>query len=170
MTLGSAGFSHPQAVGRMHTWADENVYVLNRCGDTNKGQAYFYCAKVGRPKQHIHNVAQSGILPEHSRTVPTFAPETKEDCCPFHVYISRRYNGMRKEWFVSTKQHCLQHSHAPHPTKQKKFLGSLNSSREDAELIKNLEQSFVPPRNVARAPLWALTSPPTLCAFAPWSL
>ena len=80
--------------------------------------------------------------------MPTFAPETKDNGCPFWVYISRRYNGMREERFVSPKNHCLQRNHAPQTAKQKKFLGPLNLSRKDTDLIMNLGQSFMTPRNV----------------------
>ena len=143
-----AGSSHQEACDRMEDWADENGYVLSRRGDKNKGQAYFYCAKVGRQKQHNRNAAQSGVLPEDSRTVPTYAPESKEDCCPFNVYISRRKDGMREVWSVSHKGLRLDHNHPPQTAKQKKFLGPVNLSREDADLIMNLGQAFMPPRNV----------------------
>ena len=91
-----AGSSHQEACDRMEDWADENGYILSRRGDKNKGQAYFYCAKVGRQKQQNCNAAQSGVLPEDSRTKPTYAPESKEDCCPFSLYIFRRKDGMRE--------------------------------------------------------------------------
>ena len=132
----------------MEDWANENGYVLSRCGDKSKGQAYFFCHKVGRQKQHNRNAAQSGVLPEDSRTVPTNAPESKADCCSFHVYISRRMNGMREVWSVSPKGLRLDHNHPPQTAKQKKFLGLVNLSCEDAGLIMNLGQAFMPPRNV----------------------
>ena len=46
-----AGSSHQEVCARMGDWADENGYVLSRRGDKKKGQAYFYCHKVGRQKQ-----------------------------------------------------------------------------------------------------------------------
>ena len=98
-----AGFSHPEACARMETWADENGYVLSSRGDKSKGQAYFYRAKVGHPKPHNRDTAQSRVLPGHSRTVPTYAPESKDDCRPFWVYISCRKIRMREEWSVSPK-------------------------------------------------------------------
>ena len=101
----------------METWADESGYVLSCRGDKSKSQTYIYCRKVGRPKQHHRNAAQSGILPEHSRTVPTFASEKREECCPYYVYIARGYNGMREERVVSR----LQRKHAPQTAKQKKI-------------------------------------------------
>ena len=140
-----AGSSHQEACDRMEDWADENGYVLSRRGDKNKGQAYFYCAKVGRQKLHNRNAAQSGVLPEDSRTVPTYAPESKEDCFPFNVYSSRRKDGMREVWSVSHKGLCLDHNHPPQTAKQKRFLGPVNLSREDADLIMNLGQAFMPP-------------------------
>ena len=143
-----AGSSHQEVCDRMEDWADENGYILSRRGDKKKGQAYFYCHKVGRQKQHNRNAAQSGVLPEDSRTVPTYAPESKEDCCPFNVYISRRKDGMREVWSVSPKELRLDHNHPPQTAKQKKFLGPVNLSREDADLIMNLGQAFMPPRNV----------------------
>ena len=143
-----AGSSHQEACDRMEDWAAENGYVLSRRGDKNKGQAYLYCAKVGRQKQHNRNAARSGVLPEDSRTVPTYAPESKEDCCPFNAYISRQKDGMREVWSVSHKGLRLDHNHPPQTAKQKKFLGPVNLSREDADLIMNLGQAFMPPRNV----------------------
>ena len=143
-----AGSSHPEAYDHMETWADENGYVLCRCGDKNKGQAYLYCAKVGRQKQHNRNGAQPGVLPENSRTLPTYASESKDDCCPFWVCISRRKTGMREVWAVSPERHCLQRNHAPQTAKHKNFLGPVNLSREDADLIMNSGQSFIPLRNV----------------------
>ena len=134
-----AGSSHQEVCDRMEDRADENGYVLSRRGDKKKGQAYFFCAKVSRQKQHIRNAAQSGVLPEDSRTVPTYASESKEDCCPFNVYISRRKDGM------SPKGLRLDHNHPPQTDKQKKFLGLVNLSREDADLIMNLGQAFMPP-------------------------
>ena len=143
-----AGSSHEEVFYRMEDWAEENGYVLSPRGDKDKGQAYFFCRKVGRQKQHNRNAAPSGVLPENSRTVPTYAQESKEDCRPFNVYISRRMNGMCEVWFVSSKGHHLQHNHPPQTAKQKIFLGSLNLSREDVDLIMSLGQAFMPPRNV----------------------
>ena len=77
--------------------------------------------------------------------MPTYAPESKEDCCPFNVYISRRKDGMREVWTVSHKGLRLDHNHPPQTAKQKKFLGPVNLSREDADLIMNLGQAFMPP-------------------------
>ena len=130
-----AGSSHQELCDRIEDWADEKGYILSRSGDKSKGQAYFYCHKVGRQKQHNRNAAQSGVLPEDSRTVPTYAPESKADCCPFNVYISRRMNGMREVWSVSPKGLRLDHNHPPQTARQKKFLGPVNLSREDADLI-----------------------------------
>ena len=143
-----AGSSHQEVCVRMEDWADENGYILSRPGDESKGQAYFYCHKVGRQKQHNRNAAQSGVLPEDSRTVPTYAPESKADCCPFNVYISRRMTGMREVWSVSPKGLRPDHNHPPQTAKQKKFLGPVNLSHEDADLIMNLGQAFMPPRKV----------------------
>ena len=147
-----AGSSHQEVCDRMEDWGDENGYVLSRRGDKNKGQAYLYCKKVGRQKQHNRNAltAQLGVLPENSRMVPTYASESKDDCCPFWVCYSicRRKDGMREVWSVSPERHCLQHNYAPQTAKQKKFLGPVNLSREDADLIMDLGQSFMPPRNV----------------------
>ena len=83
---------------------------------------HFFGAKLGRPKQHNRNAAQSGVLPGHSRTVPTYAPESKDDGCPLCVYISCRKIGMREEWSVSPKGHCLQHNHVPQTARQKNSL------------------------------------------------
>ena len=143
-----AGSSHQEVCDRMEDWADENGYILSRLGDKSKGQAYFYCHKVGRQKQHNRNAAQSRVVPEYSSTVPTYAPESKADCCRFNVYISRRMNGMREVWSVSPKGLRLDHNHPPQTAKQKTFLGPVNLSREDADLIMNLGQAFMPPRHV----------------------
>ena len=143
-----AGSSHQEVCDRMEDWADENGYILSRRGDKSKGQAYFYCHKVSRQKQHNRKAAQSGVLPEDSRTVPTYAPESKADCCPFNVYLSRQTNGMREVWSVSPKGLRLDHNHPRQTAKQKKFLGPVNLSREDADLIMNLGQAFMPPHNV----------------------
>ena len=143
-----AGSSDEEVCDRMEDWADENGYVLSRRGDKVKGQAYFYCRKVGRQKQHNRNAAHSGVLPENSRTMSTYALVSKDDCCPFNVYFCRRKDGMREVWSVSPKGHRLQHNHAPQTAKQKKFLGPVKFAHEDADLIMDLEQSFMPPRNV----------------------
>ena len=58
--------------------------------------------------------------------MPTYAPESKEDCCPFNVYISRRKDGMREVWPVSPKGLRLDQNHPPQTAKQKKFLGPVN--------------------------------------------
>ena len=145
-----AGSSHQEVCDRMERGGDKNGYVLSRRGEKNKGQAYFYCAKVGRQKQRNRNAAQSGVLPGNSRTVPTYAPLSRVDCCPFNVYISRQKDGMCEVWSVSPKGHCLQHNTAPQTAKQKKFLGPVNLSCQDADLIVDLGQSFMPPRNVVR--------------------
>ena len=52
--------------------------------------------------------------------MPTYAPESTADCCPFHVYISRRMNGMCEVWSVSPKGLRLDHNHPPQMAKQKK--------------------------------------------------
>ena len=80
--------------------------------------------------------------------MPTYAPESKADCCPFNVYISRRKDGMREVWSVSPKGLRLDHNHPPQTTKQKEFLGPVNLSREDAHFIMSLGQAFMPPCNV----------------------
>ena len=49
---------------------------------------------------------------------------------------------------MSPKGLCLDHNHPPQTAKRKKFLGPVNLSREDAGLIMNLGQAFMPPRNV----------------------
>ena len=98
-----ASSSYQEVCDRMEDWVDKNGYVLSRRGDKSKGQAYLYCHKVGRQKQHNRNAAQSGVLPEDSRTVPTYAPESKADCCPFNGYISCWKDGMREVWSASPK-------------------------------------------------------------------
>ena len=55
---------------------------------------------------------------------------------------------MREVWSVSPKGHCLQHNQARKTAKQKKFLCPVNLSGEDADLIMDLGQSFMHPRNV----------------------
>ena len=49
---------------------------------------------------------------------------------------------------MSPKGLRLDHNHPPQTAKQKKFLGPVNLSREDADLIMHLGQAFMPPRNV----------------------
>ena len=61
---------------------------------------------------------------------------------------SRRKDGMREVWSVSPKGLRLDHKHPPHTAKQKKFLGRVDLSPEDADLIMNLGQAFMAPRNV----------------------
>ena len=80
--------------------------------------------------------------------MPTYAPHSKDDCCPFSVYVCRKINGMREEWSTSPKGQCLQHNHAPRTAKQKKFLSSVNLFRENTDLITHLAQSFRTPRHV----------------------
>ena len=55
---------------------------------------------------------------------------------------------MREVWSVSPKGLRLHHNHPPLVAKQKKILGPVNLSREDADLIMSLGQAFMPPRNV----------------------
>ena len=55
---------------------------------------------------------------------------------------------MREVWSVSPKGLRLDHNAPPQTAKQKKFLGPVNLSREDADLIMSLGQAFMPPRNV----------------------
>ena len=47
---------------------------------------------------------------------------------------------MREVWSVSPKGLRLDHNHPPQTAKQKKFLGPMDLSREDADLIMNLGQ------------------------------
>ena len=49
---------------------------------------------------------------------------------------------------MSPKGLRLDHNQSPQTAKQKNFLGPVNLSREEADLLMNLEQAFMPPRNV----------------------
>ena len=55
---------------------------------------------------------------------------------------------MREVWSVSPERHCLRHNRAPQTAKRRKFFGPVKLSRQDADLIMDFGQSFMPPRKV----------------------